>query len=579
MGGLIDKIPAVKQLSAADWYQVLSCTFRAGRRMHASCLGIPGMQQLDATQLGELLHACLGCLQKQQVTDVRGLLALPAADHLPAATIDSLMQKLLQTVRATAPVPENGHIGAFWAALLGLPAVQFLPVQAVQQLYDMAIVQGLTGLVNMLLSSLPQQAEQVSRATGVLLVQGMHAALRRFTVGGDLMYWDQEPGLQSLETSSCVQLVLDLLQLSSRVGSIGHLNISTMKEMGVQLLKLLRTLLQLPACQHMQAADVVSIIKACLSPAWDNECVNVMERMISKTGQGNLDHIAQSFEGCWCHPHCAMLTLIYVSMLPAAAAITAEQLTELLFKACQALPSVCVYEVLMQLPAARQMVPAQVAAVLRRVLDGSNAVDMRMHAGYDVGGVVGVLFKHLGQQLGSDEVAALLVYLVQQPPRAGLLAVAGQLLQHPAGQQLSSDALAHLVQVTVWQQEFGGLACMCLQHPKAASMTADGAYSVLEVLAGRGESFEFVSQVLLVPAAQQLSLPQIRSLLWRACQYGNQGMCAALCSLPAAAAARDDPELQVAMAAAEQPGFVDVDIEFEGHFGREWCACPSCRQL
>lgn len=130
----------------------------------------------------------------------------------------------------------------------------------------------------------------------------------------------------------------------------------------------------------------------------------------------------------------------------------------------------------------------------------------------------------------------------------------------------------HLVLVTVWQTD--KLVDVCLQHPQAASMTAAHIHKLLELYVGHARSSSAVRQLLQLPAAQQLSMEQIQYLLWQACQVGDQRMCEALSTLPAAAAVMEDPVMQIALAAVEQCGTSDED-----HVVRPWCSCPRCTQL
>jgi hypothetical protein len=192
-----------------------------------------------------------------------------------------------------------------------------------------------------------------------------------------------------------------------------------------------------------------------------------------------------------------------------------------------------------------------------------------------------VLLQHpVGQQLGVGDVIALLVSLVQLRPShhvsTGLIAVAGQLLQHSAGQGLSGDTLAQLLQVTVWQQDFGGFVLLCLQHPGAASMSADCACQLLELFAAHTGSVDAVSQLLLLPAVQQLSLAQLKPFLWQACRSVDQRICQALLSLPAVAAAQDDTEVQVIVTTGRRFAVQQGTSSNERHVEQGWCTCPGC---
>jgi hypothetical protein len=492
------------------------------------------MQQMNVQQVWQLLRACIG---KKLFLEVSALLQLPAATQLPAAAIQELSQQLLQAI--PPDVPADKATTASWVTLLTMPHAAELLVSAVQQLYNTALGLELIGMANTLLSALPQQAQGVYAAAGEQATHALLAAIKRVVKGGDLMHSPYESVIQGLDTGSCVQLVVALLQLSNQLDvsvpwQLGFvpLGIGVVPQTGgiaLQVLQLLCTVLQARACQHMQAGDVVRIMKACLGPAW-RLCGADSIPLIP------IEPHEQCLGTCLCHPHCALLALQAVSAFPTAAQFEPGQLLEVLTEACQTPPSALVWQALLQLPAAQQMLPAQLADVLHKLLRSSCAESTPYlgHASYDVGVVVDVFLQHpVGQQLGSEDVAALLTYLVQQTLRAGLLAVAGRLLQHPAGQQLSGDALAQLMQVTVWEQDFVALNVMCLQHPGAASMSANSVQKLLGLFAGHAWlpwSSGVVSQLLQLPAAQQLSLDDIKPVLWQACQVWDTTMCEGLCA-------------------------------------------------
>jgi hypothetical protein len=82
-------------------------------------------------------------------------------------------------------------------------------------------------------------------------------------------------------------------------------------------------------------------------------------------------------------------------------------------------------------------------------------------------------------------------------------------------------------------------------------MTADHAIQLLELFTGHEWSAGAVPQLLKLPAAQHLSLGELKPVLWQACQFGDQQVCRALCGLPIVAAAEDDIEVQVLLANVE----------------------------
>jgi hypothetical protein len=411
--------------------------------------------------------------------------------------------------------------------------------------------------------------------------------------------------LQDLPASSCAKLAVALLRVTELGGgySDDECDYAVDNEVSLefsQVLQLLRAVLQVPACQHMQADDIMSVLKVCLGPAWCTDCMPSCTKLLAEVGsdanpcmhgssQGDgsavvvepvdLSRIAESFSNCCCHQHGALMVLLTVRSLPAAAYITLDQLVALLTDACKAFASVCVWRLLMQLPAAQQLVRAQVAAVLSSLFDTCCAKGGQDRTrGFGLGCVVGVLLQHpVGQQLTGEDVVVLCVSLVQQPFQKSLLAVVGQLLWHPAGQQLSADTLAHLMQITVWQDDnIVALAFLFLQHSGAVSMTADCGARLLQLLAGHKGSCDAVSQLLCLPAAQQLSLSQIKPVLWQACQFGDRHIFEALCALPAGTAARDDPELQLVLATAALDA-VELGPSYCHHRVRIWCTCSACR--
>jgi hypothetical protein len=547
---LPDELPAVKQLSASDWYQVLSVALKEGRYVFEGCMNLPGMQQLDAQQVGELLRVCV---DKQDWNgEVCGLLNLPGAQLMSAATIGDLLRQFLQAVPADAAIDYEGQAASSWVTLLCLPHAAEMPNEVAQQLHDTAVEGGLACLAKAILGALPQQAEAVCAVTGERLVRGILAAIKRVPHGGDLLLWDEQPGLQSLDAGSCVQLIESLLQLAGRIdvwssgSSYYTYNYDRIQEeVPAQLLGLVHALLQEPACQRMQWPVVLGIFKACLRPACSTDCIPIIERVASAACQNGIGHIVQSCTERNCHAYCALLVVFAVTALPAAADIDHEQLLELLSEACQAFPSACVWRQLMQLPAAQQMLPAELAAVLSKVVDGSCAEDMSRLAQFDVSEVAGVLLHHpVAQQLDGGDVAALLERVAQQTHRCGLLAVAGQLLSHPASVSMTCDATCRLLGL------FVGI---------------EGVYST-------------VLRLLQLPAAQELSSPQIKLLLWVAFQNGYKRVCEALGALPAGAAARDDPEVQVVL--GDDGGvWEEPSGEGGGHVERGWCSCPRCSQL
>jgi hypothetical protein len=587
------KLPVLQQLGAADWYQVLAGAFSTGRGMFAGCCEMPGVQQLDADQVTELLRVCI---QKQLYDEVTGLLTLLAAQLIKAATIEGLLEQLL-LVEPSDELIHTQDAAVCWLALLGLPQAAGVPVKAVQQLHDAAFERGLAGMAKALLSALPQQGEAVCAVTGQRLLQGLLAAIEHVQYGGNLLVWPEEPALQALDACSCAQLVLLLLQrlpVVDRDSRSGFHGLGGFPEVPVcedsvvgQLLQLLRMVLEAQACQHMQADEILDIIKASLGPAWCQFCdrftTEDIVRALQYSGVVNIRtmlYIASPTGCCCCHQRAAYLALLLLPSQKAAAQINTDQLLEVLYQACPLYPSVCVWEALLQLPAAQQIAPAQVAAVLSKLLSSyCTELGYDPAAGFDVGRVVEALLRlPSGQQLSSSEGRALLMHLLQlRPSRDGLLAVAGQLLQHPAGQQLSGDTLVQLLQVTVWQKDFVALALLCLQHPGAASMTVNEAYLVLELLAGHRRSFNAVYQLLRLPAAQQLSLAQIKPVLWQACRSGDKRVREALRALPAAAA-QDDPELQVVAATCVEFAY-GLMASHEHHRECGWCTCPGCARL
>jgi hypothetical protein len=138
----------------------------------------------------------------------------------------------------------------------------------------------------------------------------------------------------------------------------------------------------------MQACDAKNLIMACLHPACKADFIDIFEGLASEVSLHGLRHIVHSCEGRACHAHCAPLVLLSVTAMPPAAAITHGQLLELLAEACKAFPSACVWQPLMQLPAAQQLMPAD---VLSKVVDGSCAEDTSRLECLNVGEVIGVL--------------------------------------------------------------------------------------------------------------------------------------------------------------------------------------------
>jgi hypothetical protein len=122
------------------------------------------------------------------------------------------------------------------------------------------------------------------------------------------------------------------------------------------------------------------------------------------------------------------------------------------------------------------------------------------------------------------------------------------------------------------------VADQLLQHPAAASMSCDTVSQVLGLFTGLEGVSSTVLRLLKLPAAQQLSSQPIRVLLWDASRQDYNHVCEVLCSLPNAAAVRDDPEVQ-AMLADDGCFWMDGVDERHRHVDREWCPCPRCSQL
>jgi hypothetical protein len=201
---LLDKLPTVQQLGAADWQEVLACTFHADYWMPAGCLELPGVQQLDAEQLGELLHVCI---EGQLHGQVPVLLQLPAAKLMPADALQGLLQQTLQREAASVRGFVYGQLAAAWGVILALPHAADVPVQVVQQLHDTAFKLGLPSLGKALLAALPEQGTVVCSVSGELLAQGMLAAIQRLSINmlddrasKDLTVWCHVAG------PSCKQL-------------------------------------------------------------------------------------------------------------------------------------------------------------------------------------------------------------------------------------------------------------------------------------------------------------------------------------------------------------------------------------
>jgi hypothetical protein len=108
-------------------------------------------------------------------------------------------------------------------------------------------------------------------------------------------------------------------------------------------------------------------------------------------------------------------------------------------------------------------------------------------------------------------------------------------------------------------------------------MSADSVNGLLELLIGHKGSHAVVLQLLKLPAAQQLSLGQIKSVLRQTSQFGDHTICEALYALPVAAAAvHDDFEVQIALATAAMV-VVDLDPSYGRHRNQESCSCRGCR--
>jgi hypothetical protein len=283
------------------------------------------------------------------------------------------------------------------------------------------------------------------------LKHGILTALKCVPNGADLGYWCERKLLQSLDSSSCVQLVQALLELSKEGDFTDDPPDNYEDRIWVRgplsMLYLLQFLMEAPACQRMTSHDIIRISKACLGPACCNICVNYLN-----DHENHISDLTELYKGCCCHPSAALTILPTVVALPAAADVGPCQLQELLYDACLDFLSIGVFKVLMRLPAAQQLTSAEVAAVLSKLLHSH--CEHRLSGPYDkFGALVRETLKlPWVQQLCADDFAAVLGYLVQQPTVDGLVAVAGQLLRHPAGQQLSSDTLAHLMQATVWEK-------------------------------------------------------------------------------------------------------------------------------
>jgi hypothetical protein len=198
-----------------------------------------------------------------------------------------------------------------------------MAVEAVQQLYDAAFELGFAGMAKAIVKAVLQSAEAVRAVCGERFVHGMLAAIRhvRVSEGGDLMFWAQEPGLQSLDTGSCVQVLEALLQLCGEPHELES------AELPFQLLDLLQAVFKVPACQDMTSHDVTHVIKACIGPPRVSceKCESFMADVVTHIACGSLPELAWVFwgtirvmmtagvtsrESCWpclLPPHCQQL--------------------------------------------------------------------------------------------------------------------------------------------------------------------------------------------------------------------------------------------------------------------------------
>lgn len=287
----IAKMPALRQLSSAHCFKLLTHRLDTDQHIPAAFWDLPGVQQLDVQQIRDLL---CWCVPQHLSSELSALVQLPACSTVPPALIEELVQHLLQGLPTDQSVPHGGPAAVCCAKLLSLPQAATFPIEVVQQMYDTALDMGLAGMVKTILTALPLQAAAVRVATGEQLIHGIRAAINRIPSGGDLLLWAQEPGLQVLDADGCVQLVLALLHFSGtldKTRSALKADISDEADSSLvplQLMQLLQTVLQSDACRHMQTHHISNVVNACLWPDWCKGCGDSLQRTCCQPDQAAL---------------------------------------------------------------------------------------------------------------------------------------------------------------------------------------------------------------------------------------------------------------------------------------------------
>lgn len=337
---LVEKLPAVQQLGAAEWYTVLS-TILSGVYTFEGMQDLPGIQQLDAQQLEVFL---LKCIEKQLWGDAQILLMLPAAQLLPTATVVSMLEQCLRALPSDRPLSEA--MGHFWLCVFGLPQASGISGEELQRLWDVALDTGLLGFAAHLVNGPPQAPQCCLQVTGQRMCRALLAAIKRVPKGGDLMVfgvWLEEDRMSLLDTGSCVLLIIELLQLSAVLGGVHKRDSDSFgswyqhtyekwaesPEQAGNLLQLLQAILLAPACQNMQVSDVVNIMQTCLEPTWHRACHDSsIEGIAQQAGLNGLGHAscAVPVRTAPLQQHAAVLALLAVTASPAAAGVELCQL-------------------------------------------------------------------------------------------------------------------------------------------------------------------------------------------------------------------------------------------------------------
>lgn len=519
---------AMLQLQSEHWANIL----RSGREIEEGVLALPAVQQFSAAQVGELLqhYISTGCFSGDTL-----LLTLPAAQQLPPALLGGL---LLQMLHAPRPQDTASFDLASWDSLLRLPAAQHIEEAVLQELLDLALQLGLPKAARSLQQRLPKAAALQCTLGGQQLVRSIIAACRRSGGGwGDALLLVQQPGMQGLSAESIAVLLQELLHASparlygtssdtlSDYGGLSDVEPDSYNACAMGVLpgweRVLQSLRLLPGFQQLSVRHVPRLIAL-----YATKC-----HVSSRTGR--------SFD------------LSFVTQLPAAAELTPGQLLQLLKDLCGQPKSQYVWFFwvqLLKLPGGQQMDPAQFAQGLKLGLV-SLITAGGANSNLETSGLPVLLSEHpAAARLTSQHIADVVKGIMGYSDSLPYVQV---LLQHPAGQPLTSVALSEILRAAVDAPQ---LMALLLTHPAACDIDGSVVFQLLELCLEYAKPCSCGSLLLQLPAAQQLSVHNIKALLQLAMQAGDAACCTLLSAHPAVASGGDE-ELQVLLDIVKPWGF------------------------